>query len=123
MPKSNAKYRFQYKVLEKMVEFGNRLFGETREKQGFIIEVDESGQIGRAVSEEQDPDFLQLDEDFRSYLLFDVFDNGIYVYLRWHNIESNRLKTILNLSLCNEDFTGYEGANGNQCPHSHAVMF
>ncbi|NKB36020.1 MAG: hypothetical protein GKR93_02470 [Gammaproteobacteria bacterium] len=123
MPKSNAKYPFQYKVLEKAGELGNKLFGETRELQGFIIEVDASGQIGRTVSEEQNPDFLLLDEEFDSFLLYDLIDNGFYMYLRWRNIESNSLKTLLNLSLSEDDFAGYEHANGDQCPHSHPVMF
>ncbi len=123
MPSSNAQYPFQYKILEKVGELGISLFGEAREKPGFIIEVDESGQILRTVSEEQNPDFLQLDKEFHSYLLFDVFDNGFYLYLSWHNIESDRLKALLNLSLSDKDFAGYEYANGNECPHSHSVMF
>ena len=123
MPKSNAKYPFQYKVLEKVGELGINLFGETRERLGFIIELDEAGQVSKTVGEEQNPDFLQLDEQFNSYILFDVFDSGVYVYLSWRNVNSDHLKALLNLTLDDTDFDGFEGARGNTCPQSHSVMF
>jgi len=123
MPKSNAKYPFQYKVLEKVGELGISLFGETRERLGFIIELDEAGQVLKTVGEEQNPDFLQLDEQFNSYILFDVFDSGAYIYLSWCNVDSDHLKALLNLSLSKNDFDGFDDARGNTCPHSHSVMF
>ncbi|MBT7952986.1 MAG: hypothetical protein HN764_15265 [Gammaproteobacteria bacterium] len=123
MPKSNAKYPFQYKVLEKTAELGGSLFGETRERLGFIIELDDTGQIVKSVGEEQNPDFLQLDEKFDSFLLFDVFDSGAYVYLNWRNIDSDHLKALLNISLSDKDFAGFENAKGDTCPRSHSVMF
>ena len=123
MPKSNAKYPFQYKVLEKVGELGIKLFGETRGRQGFIIELDETGQIVKSVSEEQNPDFVQLDEKYESFILFDVFDSGAYIYLNWRNVDSDHLKALLNLSLSEKDFDGFENATGDACPRSHSVMF
>ena len=123
MPKSNARYPFEYKALEKVGELGIRLFGEDRTEPGFILEIDNHGQLRKTVSAVQNPDFLELDKEFLNYIVFDVFDHGAYIYLSWKNIKENQFQALLGVDFSDGDFVGFGSTSGKRFPTSHSVMF
>ena len=109
--------------MEKIAGLGNHLLGEPREALGFIVELNQQGEIIRCVGEMANLDFLELDQQYDSYLLFDVLDHGEYIYFKWQNISQAHFEKLLEITFAEEDFIGHKDKRSISYPPSHSVMF
>ena len=123
MPKANAKFPFEFKIIEGLGKLGVELFGELSGNSGFIIQLDNQGQIIQAISASQNPDFLSLDSNFDSYLLLDVIDQGEYIYAKWENVSYDNLLKHLKLSLTSSDFIDRRSNQTGELKASGSIMF
>jgi len=122
MPKSDSKFPFQFKIMQGICELGERLLGESRELLGFIVELDGDGQIINTVSENDNLDFIQLDEKFKSYLMIDVIDHGEYIYIKWQDLSKENIENLLNAKFTEKDFIDSMG-NTKDYTRTGSVMF
>jgi len=122
MPKSDPKFPFQFKIMQGISELGEKLLGKSRKLSGFIVELNSDGEIIKTVSEDNNLDFIQLDEKFKSYLLIDVIDNGEYIYIKWQNLSKENIEKLLNTKFTEMDFIDPIG-NTKDYAHTGSVMF
>ncbi len=122
MPKSDPKFPFQFKIMQGIGELGEKLLGESRELPGFIVELNSDGEIINAVSQNDNLDFIQLDEKFKSYLMIDVIDNGEYIYIKWQNLSKEHIENLLNTKFIEKDFIDSMG-NTKDYARTGSVMF
>ncbi|MFT5350029.1 MAG: hypothetical protein ACI9MF_000844, partial [Gammaproteobacteria bacterium] len=57
MPRSNAKYPYQFKVMQGLNDLALSLFGVTSEVDVFIIKLDDSGEMVSTLNSKENPDF------------------------------------------------------------------
>jgi len=122
MPKSDAKFPFHFKIMQGIDELGEKLLGKSRELPGFIIELDNIGNIINTVSEIDNPDFIQLDEKYQSFLMLDVIDQGEYIYIKWQNLSKNYIEQLLKIHFLEQDFIDSMG-NTKEYTSSGSIMF
>lgn len=122
MPKSDPKFPFHFKIMQGVSELGERLFGKSRKLLSFIIELDNAGQIINQVSEVDNPDFIQLDENFKSFLMLDFIDNGEYIYIKWQGLPKEHIEKLLCIQFMEKDFLDTMG-NTKQYASTGSIMF
>lgn len=127
MPKSNAKYPYQFKVMKGLNDLAHNLFAEPGDIDVFIIKLDDSGKIMSTLNSKENPDFNFWgdweEEDFKSSLFLDVIDSGEYIYVKWKNVSKKHIEILLNIEFTDKDFVSSISDDITSYPESHSVMF
>ena len=126
MPRSTVQYPFEFQVLEWAASFSVGLTGEHR---GFLLVVDEVGEVRQFWSGEGKGHFdLALKEELvaenERWLFYDPFDAPEYTFIEWQGLESALLERLIGKAFeARALVSARDGKSIEHIPASWRVMF
>lgn len=131
MPRSTARFQFEWKMLAWAAKFSRLLAGENR---CFLLLTDADGAVRQLLigenEYEYDKDTWQAHmQSHPSWLFYHPFDGPVYTFMRWQGIERCTIERLVGGNLEDEHPAGplpgsrLDETEGGEFPSSWMVMF